>query len=635
MSDHQPPVSEQIPPAGEVPVPAAGDGRRCGRPVAVAVAVTLVVLQRHGRRLRRLSLAGSDRSDPLAPLELALRGSYENPLELDEDGETDVEDDEDDADDNDNNENNLPPVAPIPTATSAGSVASRMPEFEVTFADDDPGNPRQWPLWYRCWCLGCVSFSTWAVVVYSTSYTSAIPGLMQYFDEPNEAVATLGMTTYLLGLAVGALLTAPLSELFGRRPVYLVCMVCFTVLVVPGAQAHSLAGIIAVRFFGAMFGAALVGNGPATVVDISTEEYRALYMSIMSVAPMNGPVTGPIIGGFVYEYLGWRWDSYIVLIFGGAAILAMATVKETYAPAILKARVAAKRKATDDPRYWCRYDERVPVVQLYKTNMSRPFVLAATEPILWFFNIWISIVYAILYLCFVAYPIVFAQGRGWSPGQSGLAFLGIGIGTMMGICSEPLCRRLINSYPKDPETGRAPPEASARVMVIGAVLTPIGQLVFSWTCLPATIHWAIPIAFGIPFGLGNTLTFIYGSNYLAGAYGLYAASAMSGNMVLRSLCGGTLPLAGARMYATLTPQWAGTLLGLLEVCLIPIPVAFLKYGKQIRARSRRGATGYNNDHSSSTENHLDVEHDAGLDGHDEKQGAPVAQATSITRSTKE
>ena len=122
----------------------------------------------------------------------------------------------------------------------------------------------------------------------------------------------------------------------------------------------------------------------------------------------------------------------------------------------------------------------------------------------------ISLLYGILYLCFVAYPIVFAQNRGWGPGISGLAFIGIGIGTMIGICGEPFWRKLINMHPKDPSTGKAPPEATARVMIIGGILAPIGQLGFSWTCLPKTIHWAIPIAFGIPFGCGNALSFIYG-----------------------------------------------------------------------------------------------------------------------------
>lgn len=162
--------------------------------------------------------------------------------------------------------------------------------------------------------------------------------------------------------------------------------------------------------------------------------------------------------------------------------------------------------------------------------------------------------------------------------------MGIGIGTTIGIAGEPIWRRIINSHPVDPVTGRRPPEATARILAIGSVLTPIGQLIFAWTSLPPT-HWAVSIAFGIPFGLGNSFSFIYGSNYLAGAYGIYAASALAGNAVTRSLLGGLLPLAGPKLYAALTPQWAGTFLGLLEVALIPIPFVFWRYGDKIRAKS--------------------------------------------------
>lgn len=54
---------------------------------------------------------------------------------------------------------------------------------------------------------------------------------------------------------------------------------------------------------------------------------------------------------------------------------------------------------------------------------------------------------------------------------------------------------------------------------------------------------------------------------------------------MRSIFGATLPLAGARMYEVMTPRWAGTFLGLLEVVLIPIPWAFYRRGERIRARS--------------------------------------------------
>lgn len=330
----------------------------------------------------------------------------------------------------------------------------------------------------------------------------------------------------------------------------------------------------------------MISNGPGTVVDISQPEYLAFSMSMWCIAPLNGPTTGPIIGGFVYQYLGWRWENWLVLILAGAAIVFMVTVKETYAPAILKRKAARLRKENDDPRYWCQYDQRVSSIKLIKLNLSRPFILAATEPILWFMNLYVGTVYGILYLCFVAYPIVYSDYRGWGPGISGLAFVGIAIGNMIGILGEPLIRRIVNAQPRDPVTGKVQPESTALVMAIGSVFAPIGQLVFAWTCLPASIHWAIPIAFGIPFGMGNCICFIYSSNYMAGAYGIYAASALAGNAVIRSIIGGVLPLAGPRMYVVLTPQWAGTLLGLLEVIMIPIPFVFWRYGSKIRAKSR-------------------------------------------------
>ncbi|KAL9572933.1 hypothetical protein ACKAV7_002618 [Fusarium commune] len=459
------------------------------------------------------------------------------------------------------------PITYTRTGTSVTSAASRPPDFEVFFEDGDPDNPRNWSKGYRAWIIVCVSYSTWVVVLYSTCYTASVSGLAEEFGA-STTVTTLGLTTYLLGLAVGSLIVAPLSELYGRQKVYIVCLTVWALLILPCALATSLTEIIVVRFFGAVFGAAMISNSPGTIVDISDPDYLAAAMSMWSIAPLNGPSTGPIIGGFVYQYLGWRWDNWIPLILGGVGILMMITVKETYHPAILKQKAARLRKENDDPRYWCQ-----------------PFTLLTSEPILWFMDIWISLIYAILYLCFVAYPIVFSQHRGWDAGMSGLAFVGIGVGTMLAIFAEPLFRRLINSQPRDPVTGRPQPEATALVMAIGAILTPIGQLVFSWTCLPATIHWAIPIAFGIPFGAGNTISFIYGSNYLAGAYSIYAASALAGNAVIRSIAGGVLPLAGPKMYAAMTPQWAGTLLGLLEVAMIPIPFVFWRYGAKIRAKS--------------------------------------------------
>ena len=119
--------------------------------------------------------------------------------------------------------------------------------------------------------------------------------------------------------------------------------------------------------------------------------------------------------------MGWRWTNWIVIIVSGVAFISILLIPETYAPAILRARAAKRRKETDDERYWSRYDDKQAFLPLLKVNLSRPFIMTFTEPILIFWDLYIALVYGILYLCFVAYPIIFNELRGWSPGIGGLA----------------------------------------------------------------------------------------------------------------------------------------------------------------------------------------------------------------------
>ena len=108
-----------------------------------------------------------------------------------------------------------------------------------------------------------------------------------------------------------------------------------------------------------------------------------------------------------------------------------------------------------------------------------------------------AIIYGILYLAFVGWPIVFTGYHGFSTGVTGLAFIGLAVGCFLVIGLEPLIRRMINAHKKDPETGKIPTEAMVSVICIGAVLAPVGQLWFAWTCIPP-VHWIWPMLSGIP-----------------------------------------------------------------------------------------------------------------------------------------
>lgn len=254
------------------------------------------------------------------------------------------------------------------------------PEFEIYWEAQDPENPRLWPLWYKGVTVATMSLGATVVSLSSTLYTSGIPGLQEDFHV-SKFVALLGVTTYLFGMGIGSIVFAPLSELVGRRPIYIVSMTIFLLLLLPCALAQNIESILISRFFGGFFGSALMSNSPASVNDIVSDKHRALAFGFWSIGPTNGPVYGPIIGGFVFQYLGWRWTNWIVLIIGVVVLALIASVKETYAPVILKRRAARKRKETQEPKWWTRYDDDVDFTSSLKINLKRPFVMLLTEPI--------------------------------------------------------------------------------------------------------------------------------------------------------------------------------------------------------------------------------------------------------------
>lgn len=73
--------------------------------------------------------------------------------------------------------------------------------------------------------------------------------MMEEFGIGSSTIITLGMTTYMTGLATGPLALAPMSELYGRRPVYLISLCLFLVFLLPACLAKNFATILVVRFF--------------------------------------------------------------------------------------------------------------------------------------------------------------------------------------------------------------------------------------------------------------------------------------------------------------------------------------------------------------------------------------------------
>jgi MFS family permease len=305
----------------------------------------------------------------------------------------------------------------------------------------------------------------------------------------------------------------------------------------------------------------------------------------------QGPVLGPIVGGFVGETIGWRWIEGIMAIFTGILWIAGTFfIPETYPPVLLRAR-AKKLSQLTGKVYKSRGDvDQGPTTfgHVFRTSLLRPWVLLFLEPIVLLFSIYMAIIYGTLYMLFAAFPIVYQDGRGWSPGIGGLAFLGVAVGMIGAVLYSATYDNKRYAKLSDKHEGFAPPESRLPATMLGGIMIPIGLFWFAWTNSPS-IHWMVSIAAGVPFGFGMVLVFLGIMNYLIDAYTIFAASVLAANAVLRSLFGFAFPLFTSQMYESLGIHWASTIPAFLALACVPFPFLFWKYGSSIRERCKYAA----------------------------------------------
>ena len=148
----------------------------------------------------------------------------------------------------------------------------------------------------------------------SSMFAPGIPDVMSEFKSTNTQLASFVVSVYVLGYAFGPLIIAPLSELYGRLPVYHVCNVMFVMFTVACAVASNLNMLIGFRFLEGTFGSAPLTIGGGTIADMIPQEKRGGVMAIWAMGPLMGPVIGPVIGGYLSQAKGWRWVFWLISI---------------------------------------------------------------------------------------------------------------------------------------------------------------------------------------------------------------------------------------------------------------------------------------------------------------------------------
>ncbi|EYE99745.1 MFS transporter [Aspergillus ruber CBS 135680] len=398
----------------------------------------------------------------------------------------------------------------------------------------------------------------------------------------SKVAYNVGITLFTLGFGIAPMVLAPFSEINGRRPIFVASGLVFTVCLIGCGATDSYAGMLVGRFFLGIGGSTFSTMVGGVISDIYHAQDRNGPMSCFSGAALFGTGLGPLISGFIEMRVSWRWIFYSEAIASAIfLVLLLAFLKETRGSVLLSGKAKALNKYYDKLEEAGYYgvvftaedsgekqrvqrirwkvksdEERETLVRMVTISCYRPFHLLFTEPVVFFFSLWVAFSWAILYLNFSSIPLVFSTNHGFNVEQIGAVFSAVSIGallaTLLSIYQEKLAMRL----GKMPNT----PEGRLYFTCVESILMPIGLFWFGWTSY-SSVPWIVPtLALGCAT-MGIFSIYLATFNYLADTYHRYASSAIAAQSFCRNILAGIFPLVANFMFTNLTYPGASSLLG--------------------------------------------------------------------------
>ncbi|KAF7798663.1 hypothetical protein EIP86_009887 [Pleurotus ostreatoroseus] len=525
--------------------------------------------------------------------------------EMEVDGDEEAQRSVSDATANDDDEPSQPSTQVASRVASVHEVKDEKHAFLVHLeAKEEPKNFSVWRKWIiiEVVCMGALC-STCA----SSMAAYADDGIAATFHVGTE-VAVLGVTTFLVGLGKrtatavtlshscmqfnigqGPLFVGPLSEVYGRSPVYIVSFFVFFALSWAVCFAPDIATYVIFRYLTGLASSAFLSVAGGTVSDLFVPSEVGIPMAIYTLHPFIGTMLGPVLSGFINQNTNWRWTYWTLQIWIFVQLLAIiGLVPETFEPVLLKRKAKKLRKATGDSRYYAPLDHReISMVRAVLKSCWTPFKLLLLDRMALLLDIWTALVLGIIYLAFEAWPFIFIDKHGFSLQQNGMACIGLGVGMIFG-CALNIGIIIWNRRRFAKNNIKPTPETSLIQGMIGGVVVPASLFWLALTTFKH-VHWIAPIIASAFYGVGFYLCFASTFTYLVAAFRPIAASAMAGNAFVRACFAGAFPLFASQMYEGMGTIGATCLLAGVMTVAAPLPFIFYRIGARLRAKSPMAA----------------------------------------------
>lgn len=278
----------------------------------------------------------------------------------------------------------------------------------------------------------------------------------------------------------------------------------FAIFQIPAAVAHNVETILISRFFQGFFGCSPLIAVVSSLTDLWTSLDRGMALSVFSAAMFVGTSTGALVGAPITDsaVLGWKWNSWIVLVlcfpFGMACWM---VYRESSAAVLLQRRARVLRRSTNNWALHSPADEgdHGPRTVLFN-HIWKPILMLVSDSILLFMTAYMSFAYGIMYLTLETYPLSFVDRRYWPLRLSGLPFTAVIVGVCIGCIidfafTKMRYQGMVRKY------GRLCPEERLLPMLVGGIALPIGLFLSAWASSPKISPVPEVIA-GVPLGIG-------------------------------------------------------------------------------------------------------------------------------------
>ncbi|EST04881.2 Major facilitator superfamily [Kalmanozyma brasiliensis GHG001] len=458
-------------------------------------------------------------------------------------------------------------------------------------------NPREWTARKKTRVTLILGSMVLSYTYLSTSFALSANSLQRQFNASAEVV-TLGLSLYVLGFALGPLLMGPLAQTNGKRPVYVVSWIIFTACCFVVSESNNLGSILAFRLLSSIAGASALNNVPASYSDMATPVTYPPFFTCYGFSAFAGPALGGLIGAFVNERAGWRWNlRHQAILVGVVTVISVLFAPETDHPRL---------KRLHDAKYGVR-DPSLPVSEKVKGSLASqlshksrsfgnavvrsiklPFQWLLTDRVVLVVSIYTSLLYAIIYDFFVIIPLAFVTIRGFQAESIGLIYITLFIGFAMASANYLFIQGAINRRLRA-KRGEVmlPPETSLIHSIYGCSLAPVGLFLFAWTVPFTNIHWIVPAIGIVLLCAGSMSAFTSLIPYLVAYGGPSAPSVLAAAGFCRSALAAALPLFTRQMCRGITVQGATSLLGGLALLLTPVPLFLYIHGGKLREQVRQ------------------------------------------------